>query len=35
MSVNNRIFLGEGKHKIKNKAQRVECHEANSKLKTF
>lgn len=37
MSINNRIFLflGEGKHKIKKKAEQIACDEAISKLKTF
>jgi len=37
MSVNNRVFLflGEGKHKIKKKAEQIACDEAISKLKTF
>ena len=37
MSVNSRIFLflGEGKHKIKKKAEQIACEEAISKLKTF
>jgi dsRNA-specific ribonuclease len=37
MSVNNRIymFMGEGKHKIKKKAEQISCEEAIRRLEGF